>query len=332
MGVKSGGHDLDLAFRVELAQGHLGARSRVVISDNLAGQLADCVIATPEVVTPDAASTRHVDSPHEIRYHLLELGEQHLGGLTAFRQGVGPHPEQQHFIRLAGPVDSDVGTRGSRQQTPQRVECLGADGGSIGRLGIPGFSRVPSAVMLLHRFEPARVGLERPVERFLERPAVGGILDLGRHDVLPAPARPVGVWHVTRRLFQVRHQATAFEHLRQDVGHALARDVCATELRDRVVSVLLEDAAVQTLGSSPAWSGIADARTRLDVIEELVEKEPSSRLGRPRVPREERALDRFRQVGQREDRLVDVAEVRRQRGKLLGSEGLRRRGRRVHAV
>src|SRR5262249_7577593 len=55
---------------------------------------------------------------------------------------------------------------------------------------------------------------------------------------------------------------------------------------------------------------------------ELVEEEPPERLRRARVPREERALDDFGQVHQREHGPVEVGEVGRQRRALFGGESL----------
>ena len=51
-----------------------------------------------------------------------------------------------------------------------------------------------------------------------------------------------------------------------------------------------------------------------------------------RVPREERPLHHFRELGQDEDRLIGVAEIRCQRGGLRVGEALRDRQRRMHTV
>ena len=61
-------------------------------------------------------------------------------------------------------------------------------------------------------------------------------------------------------------------------------------------------------------------RRRADLAEELVEEQAPQRLRRARVAREQRALDRFRQVGQREDRAIGVGEVRRERARFLRRE------------
>ena len=74
-------------------------------------------------------------------------------------------------------------------------------------------------------------------------------LDFRWHVVLPTAARPLRVGHVARRLFEVRHQASPFEHLGQDVRHAFARDVGAAELCDRIVAVIAQHPRVQPVGS-----------------------------------------------------------------------------------
>ena len=113
-----------------------------------------------------------------------------------------------------------------------------------------------------------------------------------------------------------------------------AGDVRATELRHRVVAVLIEHPAIQAFCTLAARRGgrAGGVGARFDPVGELVEEKAADRLGRPRVPREERPLDHFREVGQDEDRLIGVADVRCQRGGLRVGEALRDRQRRMHTV
>src|SRR6185437_8007418 len=95
-------------------------------------------------------------------------------------------------------------------------------------------------------------------------------------------------------LLEVGGETRALENLRQEVRRPLARDVRAAELRDRVVAVAEEDALVQI--------GCALALASLDRGHlghrggELVEEEAAQRPRIPRVAREQRALDRFREI------------------------------------
>ena len=141
-------------------------------------------------------------------------------------------------------------------------------------------------------------------------------VQLGRHQVAPAVAAPFGVGNVARGLLEVRHQAPSFQDLGQDIRNVLARQMNAAELRDRVVSVVVEHLLVQPFGAGRA-DGRRGRRGRVrDLIGELVEEQPPQGLGRSRVAREQRAFDRFRKIDQREDRAVDVGEIRRERGGL----------------
>ena len=84
----------------------------------------------------------------------------------------------------------------------------------------------------------------------------------------------------------------------------------ATELRDAVVAVLDEHLLVELVGAvgADARRGVAGG---LHVLEELVEEQAPQRLGRTAVAGEERALHHLGQIDQREDRAVEVREVRR---------------------
>jgi hypothetical protein len=98
--------------------------------------------------------------------------------------------------------------------------------------------------------------------------------------------------------------------------------VHAAELRDRVVAELEEHPVEQLLGL--VHLDVLEPRDRagLERFGELVQEQPPERFRRPRVAREERALDHLGQVGQREDRAVEVGEVGREPGSLLVGEVL----------
>jgi hypothetical protein len=145
-------------------------------------------------------------------------------------------------------------------------------------------------------------------------------VQLGRHVVLPGAARPVGVRDIAGGLLEIGHEPAPLEHLGQQVGHALAGQVDAAELGHRVVAVLAEHALVELVG--PAGADGRRRRGLADLLQELVEEKAAQRLGRPRVPGEQRPLDHLRQVHEREDGAVEVGEVRGEGGSLLGGEGL----------
>ena len=85
----------------------------------------------------------------------------------------------------------------------------------------------------------------------------------------------------------------------------------AAELGHGVVAVAEEDPLVELLGALALFAVVAPAR-RGKALGELVEKEPPQRAGVARVAREQRALDGLGQVDQREDRPVEVGEMRRE--------------------
>ena len=140
-------------------------------------------------------------------------------------------------------------------------------------------------------------------------------VEFGRHEIAPRLAAPLGVRNVARGLLEVGHQPAALEHLRQDVRGVLDGQVHAAELRDRVVAVLVEHPLIELVGAleCPRRTPAGACST---VGVELVEEQPAQRLGRPRVAREQRALHRLRQIDQREDRPVEVREVRRDGARL----------------
>ena len=102
----------------------------------------------------------------------------------------------------------------------------------------------------------------------------------------------------------------------------------AAELRDRVVAVADEDALVQVRGALALRA--LDGRHLRHRLGELVEEEPPQRAGIARVAREERALDRLRQVDEPEHRPVEVREVRREALALLVGERFHREWQALH--
>ena len=106
--------------------------------------------------------------------------------------------------------------------------------------------------------------------------------------------RAVRIGHVARGLLEISHEPAPLEHLGEDVGGALAGQVHAAQLGDRVVAVLAEDALVELVGA-----GGADGRRPgglPGLLEELVEEEAAQRLGRAGVAGEERRSEE-RRVG-----------------------------------
>src|SRR2546428_5509144 len=174
--------------------------------------------------------------------------------------------------------------------------------------------------------------MEGAVER-RHVPLAERVVELGGDVIAVAAAGTVVVRDVTRRLLEVGHEAPPLEHLGQDIGRPLARQVDAAELSDRVVAVLEEDALVELLGArtaSVSKLGIlaprrAHDRPRGSLFslpgrQELVEEETAQRLRRARVAREERALHDLGQVDEREDRAVEVGEVGGEGGAFLPCE------------
>ncbi len=131
------------------------------------------------------------------------------------------------------------------------------------------------------------------------------------HEVAPLIAAPLGVRNVAGGLLEVRHQPAALEHFGQDVRRVLDRQMHAAQLRDRVVSVVAEHTLIQLLGLVRAHARVACRRGAANAVVELVQEQPPQRLRRPRIAREQRALDRLRQIDEREHRPIDVREVRR---------------------
>ena len=97
---------------------------------------------------------------------------------------------------------------------------------------------------------------------------------------------------------------------------------CATESSPYSFSTRaysLSARSAPTVARSRGPSGVPAGSS---LPEELVEEQPPDRLGRARVAREQRALDGFRKIAQREDGSIGVREVRRERARFVGRERL----------
>ena len=126
-----------------------------------------------------------------------------------------------------------------------------------------------------------------------------------------APARqPRVVSDIPGRLFHVRHQPAAFEHLCEQVGRLLASQVDPTELGHRIVAVLEENTVVELLRPGQADRGVdAVVPAYFEVAHELVEEQAAQALGGAGIAGEQRALYDLRQVDERKYRSVEVREV-----------------------
>ena len=184
--------------------------------------------------------------------------------------------------------------------------------------------------MRFERRNPSRVGVEGCVQCAHESGAQRRSIQFARHVVLPLAVRAVRVRHITRRLLEVGHQAAPLEHFRQHVRHALAGEVGAAQLRDRIVAVLVQHLCVELVGAGGAGAFERDGLWAVpyrrwcmaggDVAKKLIQEQPAKRLGRSRIAGKQRAFDGLRQIDEREDRPVGVGEVRREGPNLFGCE------------
>ena len=205
--------------------------------------------------------------------HLVRAGADFLERMRA-------HPEQERLVGLPGPVDADVRLRRGRQHAAQRVERLGPDRGAVHAFGVGRRLRVSRREVILHDRDQPRIGLERRVHRPHVALAQRAVTDFRRHVIAVAAVQSIGIRHVSRRLLEIRHQPAALEHLGQDVRDVLAGEMRAAELRDRVVSVFVEDPGVELFGASTANVGPIDGRVRRDILVEFVQEQPAQRLRR----------------------------------------------------
>ena len=175
--------------------------------------------------------------------------EHERGAGADLGQRVRAHAEQQLLVPLARPVDPDVGHGRRGQEAAEGIEGLGPDGHAVDRLGVAVGPREARGEELAHARQPGRIGLEGPVQR--------GHIALAQRagqlvgDVIAPPALgPIVVGDVAGGLLEVGHEPAPLQHLGQEIGRALAREVHSAELGDRVVAVLEEDALVQLLGAT----------------------------------------------------------------------------------
>ena len=201
---------------------------------------------------PPLAAIRLIDPRKERRNHFPELGENQVGVIARLGKRMRAHAKQQRFVRLAGAEQSHVRLHRRRQQPAQRVERLRANGRAVHAVAVGRIFRKPGAKMLLHRLEPSRVDLEGAIQRRLIPGLQRRAGEFGRHVVLPSAARAIGVRHVARRLLEIGHQTAPLEHLRQHVRDALAGEVHAAELRNRIVAVFREHLRVQLFRAGDA--------------------------------------------------------------------------------
>ncbi len=232
--------------------------------------------------------------------------------------------ENELLVRLAARVHADVRQRRGGEQPAHEVERLRANGAPVrgGRLAFAGREAIrdPRRRVL----EQPRVRREQVVHRVLVRLAEARVAVIAV--AVAVELRVVG--DVARRLLEIRGEPRALQDLRQEVRRPLARDVCAAELRDRVVAVADEDALVQLRRALPLRA--LDGRHLRHRVGELVEEEPPQRAGIARVAGEQRALHRLRQVDEPEHRPVEVREVRREALALLVGERLHREWQALH--
>ncbi len=191
-------------------------------------------------------------------------------------------------------------------------------------IGVAGRARMADGQEALGLLEQLAVGVEHPVH-----PAhVAGAehrVEHRRIAVVPVVARveAMVVRDVPSRLFEVGHQPAPLEHLGQQVGALLARQMDTAELGHRIVPVLVEDPLVE-LDRAPHPDGRVDRGVAADVelVDELVEEQPPEALRRARVACEQGALDHFRQVDQGKHRPVEIGDVPAEHVLLLSGEGL----------
>ena len=172
---------------------------------------------------------------------------------------------------------------------------------------------------LLHPLEASRVDREQLVHRagVLRAELVAGVV------AIAAGLERAVVGDVARGLLEVGGEAAALEDLGQQVRGVLAGQVRPADLRDRVVAVADEDPLVEA-GRALAFGPVEGPPTLGYVGGELIEEEAAQRARVPRIPREQGALDRLRQVHEAEHGPVEVGEVAGEDLALGGGEFLDR--------
>jgi hypothetical protein len=319
-GVHRRGDHLLLAERVVVGERHGVAVTRLDALGELRRDLSRGVARLREVAGPRDAAVGEIDALEERGDHLAELDEHQVGVVADLRQRVRVHPDQHLLVRLTGREHAQVRTRPGRQQHPERVARLRGDRRAIEEVGVVRVLGEALGEQVEQGLEHPPVRLERPRGVRLVRLTGGAALDLGRRRQPPVPAGPVVVAHVAGRLLEVRGQAAPFDRLGEQLRGLLAREVHAAELRDRIVAELEEHPIEQLLGLVDLDALETRDRAGLERLGELVEEQAAEGLRCPRVAREQGALDDLGQVGQCEDRAVEVGEVRREPGSLLVRE------------
>ena len=163
---------------------------------------------------------------------------------------MGPHPDQQRLVGLPRPVDAHVGQRGGRQHAADGVEGLSGYRLPVYEIGVR--RRLGDAVTEVLVHVPDQVGVD--VEKTIH---VGDVAspqrrgqDLGIPVVAVPPTETGVIGDVPGGLLEVRHQASPFQDLGQQIGGLLTGQVHAPELGHAVVAVLEEDLVVELFGTT----------------------------------------------------------------------------------
>ena len=309
--VEAAGDQLDLGVGVEVDQLHRrDLVGRFVGREERVGELGHAVTGGGQVLAPGHATVFEVDPLQERRDDLAQLGEHEVGVGLGLGQRVGSHPQQQRLVGLAGAVDADVGQRGGREDAAEGVEGLGPDGLAVHEVGVAVVLREAVAEEVLHPRQQLGVGVEDAIHVADVAGAEARHQHVGVAVVAVAAPDAGVVGDVAGGLLEVGHEPAPLEHLGEQVGGLLARQVDAAELGDRVVAVLEEHPVVELLGPTQAHGGVdGGVAADVELVDELVEEQPAQALGRPRVAGEQGPLDDLGQVDQGEHRAVEVREV-----------------------
>src|SRR5205823_1712047 len=115
------------------------------------------------------------------------------------------------------------------------------------------------------------------------------------------------------------------EDLGEQVRCLLACEMDTAELSDGIVAVLQEDALVEVFRALQADRRVdGEVAGEVEITDEFVQEEPPQALVGARITREQRPLDDLGKVGQREDRPVEVREIRPKTTRFALGELLRR--------
>src|SRR4029078_1066907 len=100
-------YDIPLAFSVVVGQRPLSACLGWCAADERLRHFLDVAASLREVLGPASAAIGEIDSCHECRDDLTELAKQERRVRAHFVERMREHPEQQRFVRLSGPEQSD---------------------------------------------------------------------------------------------------------------------------------------------------------------------------------------------------------------------------------